>query len=88
VIGRLVLALLATVMVLAAGWMTALFIYCHPVPAESGQVTARHPARVLPEQAAHSEVTTKWWCCAGFLSGNGAGKGEVMNPNWAMMVTA
>jgi len=68
-IRRLVLALLTLVLILAAGLMTALFIFRQPTPAEFEQAAASRPVTLPRDEAAHPSAATEWWYYTGFLSG-------------------
>jgi predicted secreted hydrolase len=68
-IRRLVLALLTLLVILAAGLLTALFIFRQPTPTEFEQATANRPVNLPRDEAAHLNVTTEWWYYTGFLTG-------------------
>ncbi len=68
-IRRLILALLTLLLILAAGLVTALFIFRAPTPAAFEQATANRPVSLPGDAAAHFNVTTEWWYYTGFLNG-------------------
>jgi len=68
-IRRLVLAFLTLLLILAAGLMTALFIFRVPTPATFKQAAADRPVSLPRDEAAHFDVTTEWWYYTGFLNG-------------------
>ena len=68
-IRRLVLALLTLLLILAAGLLTALFIFRQPTPAGFEQAAAGRPVRLPQDAAAHFNVTTEWWYYTGFVNG-------------------
>jgi predicted secreted hydrolase len=55
---------------LAAGLMTAIFIFRHPTPIEFQQATASEPVSYPRDEAAHFEVGTEWWYYTGILAGS------------------
>jgi hypothetical protein len=59
VIRRLVLIVLALMLIVAAGLVTAIFIFRHPKPIEFQQATASHPVRFPRAEAARSEARTE-----------------------------
>jgi predicted secreted hydrolase len=67
VIRRLFLIFLALMVLLAAGLMTAIFIFRHPTPSEFQQATASQPVRFPRDEAAHFNTGTEWWYYTGFL---------------------
>jgi len=69
VIRRLFLIVLTFVALLAAGLMTAIFIFRHPTPIEFQQATASQPVRFPRDEAAHFDAGTEWWYYTGFLRG-------------------
>jgi predicted secreted hydrolase len=69
VIRRLILILLALLVTLAAGLMTAIFIFRHPTPVEFQQATASQPIDFPRDAAAHFDFSTEWWYYTGFLNG-------------------
>ncbi len=66
---RFVLIVLTLLLVLAAGWMTALFIFRHPTPTRFQQATASQPVSLPRDEAAHWDAQTEWWYYTGFLTG-------------------
>jgi predicted secreted hydrolase len=68
VIRRLSLILLTILLFLAAGLMTAIFIFRHPTPLEFQQATADQPVRFPRDEAAHFQARTDWWYYTGFLT--------------------
>jgi predicted secreted hydrolase len=69
VIRRLVLIVLALLLIVAAGMMTAIFIFRHPTPVAFQQATASQPVRFPRDEAAHFEAETEWWYYTGFMTG-------------------
>jgi predicted secreted hydrolase len=69
VIRRIILILLTWVLILAAGMVTAIFIFRHPTPLEFQQATAGEPVRLPRDEAAHFDAQTEWWYYTGFLDG-------------------
>lgn len=66
---RFIVTLLTLLLFLAAGLMTALFIFRHPTPAQFRQATISHPVRFPRDAAAHFDAQTEWWYYTGFLTG-------------------
>lgn len=66
---RLILVFLTLLLILAAGLMTALFIFRHPTPTEFERATASQPVSLPRDEAAHFNVTTEWWYYTGFMTG-------------------
>jgi predicted secreted hydrolase len=69
VIRRLILILLMVLLFLAAGLMTAIFIFRRPTPLEFQQATANEPVHFPRDEAAHFKARTDWWYYTGFLTG-------------------
>jgi predicted secreted hydrolase len=69
VIRRLILILLMILVFLAAGLMTAIFIFRHPTPLEYQPATADRPVNFPRDEAAHFKARTEWWYYTGFLTG-------------------
>jgi predicted secreted hydrolase len=69
VIRRLILILLMILLFLAAGLMTAIFIFRRPTPVEFQPATADQPVHFPRDEAAHFQARTEWWYYTGFLSG-------------------
>jgi predicted secreted hydrolase len=69
VIRRLVLIVLALLLIVAAGIVTAIFIFRHPTPIAFQQATASQPVRFPRDEAAHFGAGTEWWYYTGFLTG-------------------
>ncbi len=69
VIRRLVLIVLTLLLILAAGLVTAFFIFRHPTPVEFQQATTSQPVRFPRDEAAHFDAQTEWWYYTGFLTG-------------------
>jgi len=69
VVRRLILTLLTLLLLLAAGVMTALFIFRHSTPVEFQQATASQPVSFTRDEAAHFDAQTEWWYYTGFLTG-------------------
>ncbi len=67
-IRRLILIVLALAVTLAAGLMTAIFIFRHPTPVEFQQATASQMVRFPRDEAAHFDARTEWWYYTGFLT--------------------
>jgi predicted secreted hydrolase len=59
---------------LAAGLMTAIFIFRHPTPIEFQQATASQPVSFPHDEAAHFDAGTEWWYYTGFLTGSGGNR--------------
>lgn len=72
-IRRLVLILLTLLLLVAAGCMTALFIYRQPTPAEFEVASPIRPVALPCDAAAHDKVRTEWWYYTGFVE---AGDGQ------------
>ncbi len=68
-IRRVILALLTLLLTLAAGLMTALFIFRVATPAEFEQAAASRPVTLPRDEAAHLNARNEWWYYTGFLSG-------------------
>ena len=68
-IRRLILILLALLVTLAAGLMTAIFIFRHATPVEFQQASAGEPVDFPRDEAAHFDFSTEWWYYTGFLNG-------------------
>jgi predicted secreted hydrolase len=68
VIRRLILILLIVLVFLAAGLMTAIFIFRRPTPLEFQQATAEQPVTFPRDEAAHFRARTDWWYYTGFLN--------------------
>jgi predicted secreted hydrolase len=68
-IRRLILAFLTLLLVLAAGLVTALFVFRQPTPTEFERATADRPVTLPRDEAAHLNVTTEWWYYTGFMTG-------------------
>ena len=68
-IRRVILALFALSLILAAGLMTALFIFRVATPAEFEQARASRPVTLPRDEAAHFNTRNEWWYYTGFLSG-------------------
>jgi predicted secreted hydrolase len=69
VIRRLILILLMVLLFLAAGLMTAIFIFRRPTPLEFQQASAEQPLHFPRDEAAHFRASTEWWYYTGFLTG-------------------
>ena len=69
VIRRLVLVLLTLLLILAAGLVTAIFIFRHPTPSEFVQAAVDEPVRFPRDEAAHFDAQAEWWYYTGFLDG-------------------
>jgi predicted secreted hydrolase len=69
VIRRLILIVLTLLLVMAAGLMTAFFIFRHPTPAEFQEATVDQPVQLPGDEAAHFDAETEWWYYTGFLTG-------------------
>jgi predicted secreted hydrolase len=69
VIRRFILILLTLLLILAAGLVTAIFIFRHPTPVEFQQATVDEPVRFPRDEAAHFDAQTEWWYYTGFLDG-------------------
>jgi predicted secreted hydrolase len=69
VIRRFILIVLAVLVTLAAGLMTAIFIFRYPTPLEFKQASANQPVQFPRDEAAHFEAQTEWWYYTGFLAG-------------------
>jgi predicted secreted hydrolase len=67
VIRRFILILLTLLLILAAGLVTAIFIFRHPTPVEFQQATVGEPVRFPRDEAAHFDAQTEWWYYTGFL---------------------
>ena len=67
-IRRLTLALLTLLLILAAGLVTALFIFRAPTPTVFELATADRPVSLPRDAAAHFSVATEWWYYTGFLN--------------------
>ncbi len=70
-IRRSILILLMLLLILAAGLVTAIFIFRHPTPLEFQQATADKPVRLPRDETAHFDAQTEWWYYTGFLDGEG-----------------
>ena len=68
-IRRLVLVLLTFLLILAAGLVTAIFIFRHPTPSEFQQAVVDEPVRFPRDESAHFDAQTEWWYYTGFLNG-------------------
>jgi len=55
-------------LILAAGLITALFIFRFPTPVRFQQAMAIQPVSFSRDEAAHLDVTTEWWYYTGFLT--------------------
>jgi predicted secreted hydrolase len=62
---------LTLLLVVAAGLMTAIFIFRYPTPAEFQRATASQPVSLPRDEAAHFDARTEWWYYTGFLTGEG-----------------
>jgi predicted secreted hydrolase len=69
-IRRAVLILLMAMLLMAAGCMTALFIFRQPTPAAFAQASIDRPVSLPCDQAAHGDYVTEWWYYTGFLTGD------------------
>jgi predicted secreted hydrolase len=69
VVRKFILIVLTLLLLLAAGLMTALFIFRQPTPAQFQQATASVPVRFPRDAAAHDRVRNEWWYYTGFLTG-------------------
>lgn len=65
------LIVLTLLLNLAAGLMTAIFIFRHPRPVEPRRVMAKLPVGFPRGQAAHFDETTETWYDTGYPSGAG-----------------
>lgn len=68
-IRRFIIILLMLLLILAAGLVTAIFIFRHPTPIEFQQATADEPVRFPRDEAAHFDAQAEWWYYTGFLDG-------------------
>jgi hypothetical protein len=71
VIHRRNLIVLTLLLNLAAGLMTAIFIFRHPSPVESRRVMAKLPVCRPRGQTANFDETTETWYDTGYPSGAG-----------------
>jgi predicted secreted hydrolase len=55
--------------VVAAGFLTALFIFRRLSPPEFSEASPGAPVQLPQDEAAHFDVTTEWWYYTGFLAG-------------------
>ena len=69
VIRRFVLLVLTLLLLLAAGLMTALFIFRRPTPVRFEQAKPDYPVGLPCDEAAHFDAQTEWWYYTGFLAG-------------------
>jgi predicted secreted hydrolase len=69
VVRRFVLIVLTLLLVLAAGLMTAFFIFRQPTPLQFQQATPGQPVSFPRDEAAHFDVQGEWWYYTGFLTG-------------------
>jgi predicted secreted hydrolase len=70
VVRRFVLFFLTLLLVLAAGLMTALFIFRQPTPARFEQALPSRPVSFPRDEAAHFDMQSEWWYYTGFLTGD------------------
>jgi predicted secreted hydrolase len=68
-LGLIVFTALMLLLVVAAGLMTAFFVFRHPTPAEFQEATVDQPVQFPGDEAAHFDAQTEWWYYTGFLTG-------------------
>ena len=66
-IRKFILIVVMLVLILAAGLVTALFIFRRPTPLEFQQATASEPVQFPRDEAAHFDAQAEWWYYTGLL---------------------
>ena len=58
-------------LILAAGLVTAIFIFCHPTPIRFQQATTDEPVRFPRDETARFDAQAEWWYYTGFVEMTG-----------------